>query len=56
MRQRFPSWRRVFTLLTPEVAAQLTQELVAESEKHNRSGDGTLVLPMDYLEVVAIKR
>jgi hypothetical protein len=56
MRQRFPSWRRVFAPLAPEVAAQLTQELIAESAQHNRSGDATLVLPMEYLEVVAVKR
>jgi ubiquinone/menaquinone biosynthesis C-methylase UbiE len=56
MRQRFPSWRRVFAPLAPEVAAHLTQELIAESAKHNCSGDATLVLPMEYLEVVAVKR
>jgi len=56
MRKRFPSWCRVFAPLAPEATAQLTQALIAESEKHNRSGDETLVLPMDYLEVVAVKR
>ncbi len=55
MSQRFPSWRRVFTSLAPEVAAQLKQELIDESEKHNCSGDATLVLPMEYLQVVAVK-
>lgn len=56
MRQRFPSWRRVFAPLAPETVAQLRQELIAESAKHNRSGNATLVLPMEYLEVVAVKR
>jgi ubiquinone/menaquinone biosynthesis C-methylase UbiE len=56
MRQRFPSWRRVFAPLTPETAAQLAQELMTESAKHNRSGNESLVLPMEYLEVVAVQR
>ena len=56
MRQRFPSWRRVFESLARETAAQLARELVAESEKHSRSGDATLVLPMEYLEVTAVKQ
>ena len=56
MRTRFPCWTRIFASLAPEAAEQLTQELVAECERHNRSGDGNLMLPKEYLEIVAVKR
>jgi ubiquinone/menaquinone biosynthesis C-methylase UbiE len=55
-RQRFAPCQKVFASLTPDAAENLKQELIAEFAKHNRSGDETLVLPMDYLEVVAVKR
>jgi hypothetical protein len=56
MSQRFAPWRSVFASLAPDGAENLKQELIEEFEKHNRSGNETLMLPMDYLEVVAVKR
>jgi ubiquinone/menaquinone biosynthesis C-methylase UbiE len=43
---------KTFGALTPEKQSALTQELLALMERRNRSGDGTLVLPSEYLEVV----
>jgi hypothetical protein len=34
----------------------LADDLVALAQRHNRSGDATLVAPSAYLEVVATKR
>ena len=36
--------------------AAFTQDLMALIERGNRSGDGTLVLPSEYLEVVIERR
>ncbi len=43
---------RAFAALDPERQAALGRELVELAERGNRSGDGTLVLPSEYLEVV----
>ena len=56
MSQRFGPWRGVFASLASDATGHLKQELIEEVEKHNRSGNETLVLPMDYLEIVAVKR
>jgi ubiquinone/menaquinone biosynthesis C-methylase UbiE len=56
MRQRFPTWCQIFAGLDPETAEQLKHELVAECERHNRSDDASLVLPKEYLEIVAVKQ
>lgn len=46
---------KAFAALDTEKQAALAQELLALMESRNRSGDETLVLPSEYLEVV-IKR
>jgi ubiquinone/menaquinone biosynthesis C-methylase UbiE len=46
---------KTFGALDAEKQAAFTQDLLTLMESHNRSGDRTLVLPSEYLEVV-IKR
>jgi SAM-dependent methyltransferase len=48
--------RKAFESLPPEGQAALEQDLVELLDRRNVSGDGTLVVPSDYLEVVAIRR
>jgi ubiquinone/menaquinone biosynthesis C-methylase UbiE len=43
---------KTFGALDAEKQAAFTQDLLALMESRNRSGDSTLVLPSDYLEVV----
>jgi ubiquinone/menaquinone biosynthesis C-methylase UbiE len=43
---------KTFAALDTEKQAAFTQDLLALMESRNRSGDGTLVLPSEYLEVV----
>jgi ubiquinone/menaquinone biosynthesis C-methylase UbiE len=43
---------KTFGALNPEKQAAITLDLLALMECHNRSGDRTLVLPSEYLEVV----
>jgi ubiquinone/menaquinone biosynthesis C-methylase UbiE len=43
---------KTFAALAAEEQAALTQELLSLMERRNRSGDLTLVLPSEYLEVV----
>jgi ubiquinone/menaquinone biosynthesis C-methylase UbiE len=47
---------KTFGALDAEKQAAFTQDLLALMESRNRSGDRTLVLPSEYLEVVMIKR
>ena len=42
-------------MLDAERKESLTDDLAALVNRFNRSGDGTMVVPSDYLEVVAIK-
>jgi hypothetical protein len=42
----------VFAVLGEDKQAELTEDLVNLLSMHNRSGDRTLVLPSEYLEVV----
>ena len=46
---------KAFGALDAEQQAAFTRDLLSLMESRNRSGDGTLVLPSEYLEVV-IKR
>lgn len=46
---------RAFDALPPPAALELAVELLALAEDHNRAGDGSLVVPATYLEVVAIR-
>jgi hypothetical protein len=43
---------KTFGALDAGKQAAFTGDLVALMERGNRSGDGTLVLPSEYLEVV----
>jgi hypothetical protein len=43
---------KTFGALDTEMQAALTQDLLALIDSRNRSGDGTLVLPIEHLEVV----
>ena len=47
---------RAFAALEPEGQEALARDLQELLESRNTSGDETLVVPSDYLEVVAIKR
>jgi regulator of protease activity HflC (stomatin/prohibitin superfamily) len=48
----FPKAARTFSALGVENQAAFTGDLLALIEARNRSGDRTLVLPSEYLEVV----
>ena len=47
---------RTFAALDAQQQAAFGRDLEALMEKHNRSGDDTLVLPSEYLEVVIERR
>lgn len=47
---------RAFAALEPEEQDALARDLQELLESRNVSGDGTLVVPSDYLEVVAVRR
>lgn len=47
---------KTFGALDAEKQAAFSQELLGLMESRNRSGDGTLVLPSEYLEVVILRR
>lgn len=48
--------RQTFQALDAGRQRQLAQDALAVVRRFNRSGDATVVLPSDYLEVVAIRR
>jgi SAM-dependent methyltransferase len=52
----FGPWKDLLASLTPGAAENLKHDLFAAVKRHNISGDETLVLPQDYLQVVAVKR
>jgi hypothetical protein len=43
-------------LVKIDAQAQVKQGLIGAIHKFNRADDGTLVLPLNYVEVVAVKR
>jgi hypothetical protein len=43
---------KTYGVLDAEKQAAFTRDLLALMERGNRSGDGTLMLPSEYLEVV----
>jgi len=47
--------KRAFEALDSKGGKELEQELLALMNKGNRSGDGTLVLPSEYAEVVIVR-
>jgi hypothetical protein len=48
--------RKAFEVLDPAGQEALVRDLEELLDRWNTSGDGTIVVPGDYLEVVAIKR
>ncbi len=48
--------RETFRALGPEEQESLTRDVVDLVGRFNRSGDGTMIVPSDYVEVVAIRR
>lgn len=48
--------RQAFESLNPAERESLEGDLAALVDRFNRSGDGTMVVPSEYLEVVAVKR
>lgn len=47
---------KAFAALEPDGQAALHNDLLALIARHNRSGDGTMVVPAQYLEVVITRR
>lgn len=47
---------KAFEALPPMSALELAAELLALAQAHNRAGDGSLVVPASYLEIVATRR
>ena len=47
---------KAFESLDAQGQEQMTRDLIAVVHRFNRSGDHTMVVPSDYLEVVATKR
>jgi ubiquinone/menaquinone biosynthesis C-methylase UbiE len=47
---------RAFAALAPEAQVTLERDLVALIEEFNVSGDATMVVPAEYLEVVVVRR
>jgi SAM-dependent methyltransferase len=59
MLEHFRTWfgptKVAFASLDEEGQQALAADLLATWNKHNRAGDGTLVAPSDYAEVVAVR-
>lgn len=55
-RQTFGPVIRTFAALNRGQQDQLAEELVAQIDRENMATDGTLKVPLDYLEVVAVRR
>jgi ubiquinone/menaquinone biosynthesis C-methylase UbiE len=55
-RTYFGPMLKAFESLDPEGQEALTRDLEELLDRWNTSGDGTLVVPGDYLEVVAVRR
>jgi ubiquinone/menaquinone biosynthesis C-methylase UbiE len=47
---------KAFAALEPRAQAYLANDLIALIGQHNRSGDETMVVPSDYLEIVITRR
>jgi len=47
---------KAFAALDPGGQQALEQEMMALLARHNTAGDGSLVVPAEYLEAVIIKR
>lgn len=47
---------KAFGALDPAAQATLTSDLMVQIDRYNRSGDGTMVVPSEYLEIVVTRR
>ncbi|MGB7874539.1 MAG: class I SAM-dependent methyltransferase [Anaerolineales bacterium] len=55
MLTRYPPWKRIADSLEPDAVENLKSDLIEEVNRHNRSGDETLVSPRDYLQIIGTK-
>ena len=56
LREHLGPTRETFRSLDPEGRESLTRDVVNLIGRFNRSGDETVILPSDYVEVVASRR
>jgi len=47
---------KAFSMLEPAAQAALESDLMAQIDRFNRSGDATMVVPSEYLEIVITRR
>ncbi|MGB3431377.1 class I SAM-dependent methyltransferase [Achromobacter sp.] len=47
---------KAFGALEPAAQAALTSDLMVQIDRYNRSGDGAMVVPSEYLEIVVTRR
>ena len=47
---------QAFNALDATEGVELAAELLALARRYNRSGDATMVVPVEYLEVLAVRR
>jgi hypothetical protein len=47
---------KTFGAIDPKVQTALTEDLFALIKRFNRSGDATMVVPSEYIEVVVTRR
>ena len=47
---------KAFAALDEPGKEKLAADIIALVERFNRAGDGTMVVPSEYLEVVVVKR
>ena len=55
LREYLGPTREAFRALGPEDQKSLTRDVVNLVGRFNRSGDGTMIVPSDYVEVVAVR-
>ena len=55
LREHLGPTRETFRALGPEGQESLKQDVVELVGRFNRSGDGTMIVPSDYVEVVAVR-
>lgn len=56
LREYLGPTRQTFRALGPEEQESLTRDVVELVRRFDRSGDGTMIVPSDYVEVVAVRR
>lgn len=53
---RYGPWKKIADSLEPGEVENLKRDLIEEVNRHNSSGDETLVSPRDYLQIIGTKR